>query len=105
MIACDIKSGVQYITKFEHFRELMNEEVYSALAEFLNENVKDYQEMIDDITSELSSAIDDAEVSESNCNDLDSQLSNMTSEIEDIIDESELLSKEGIIKKLKEVIR
>lgn len=59
MIGCVTKNGVEYITKIEHFRDLMDENMYAALTEFI-QNL--YEDRTIKLISEVNRSIDDYEI-------------------------------------------
>jgi chromosome segregation ATPase len=102
MIGCDTKNGVEYITKLEHFRDLMEPEVFCALLLFLENDKYQYQDRIDDLESELNSLQEDYDLLDSNYDDIDSELENVRIALEEITKKD--LSKEEIIQELKKYI-
>ncbi|MBU5331763.1 hypothetical protein KQI61_06100 [Anaerocolumna aminovalerica] len=54
MIGCMTNNGVEYITKIEHFKNLVPEEVYDVLKDFLRNEEHQHQDKINDLESELS---------------------------------------------------
>ena len=104
MIGCVTENGVEYITKLEHFRDLMSENTYQALEEFLSNDKEQYQDIIDDLESEISSLKDDIETSDNNFDDLQGSYDNLVEGVCDVIKDVTDLPKEKIIEKLEEMV-
>lgn len=70
MIGCVTENGVEYITKLEHFKDLIKPEVFDALITYLNAEHCNYQAIIDDLKSELCGSNEDYELLDSQNDDL-----------------------------------
>jgi len=70
MVGCMTNNGVEYITKLEHFRDLVPEEVYDALNDFFNNEKFRYQGKINDLKSDLEDLQENYEWLEIKCDDL-----------------------------------
>ena len=84
LIGCITENGVAYITKLEDFRDLMSEDVYQALEEFLNIYRIPYQYKIEDLESELFSAQEDADMSDLHCDELETEISHIRDTVQDL---------------------
>ena len=84
LIRCVTENGVEYITKLEHFRKLMDDNTYQALEEFLNNRKEQYQDKIDDLESELYSAKEDYDLLDNQNDDLRNELSSIRDTVQDL---------------------
>lgn len=84
MIGCETENGVEYITKLEHFKDLINENTYQALEEFLNNNKEQYQDIIDDLNSDLDSLQEDYDLLDNNYDDLQKRCNDSDEAYEDL---------------------
>lgn len=101
-IGSETKNGVQYITKLEDFRDLVDENTYVALIEFVNKCSYNYQEIIDDLKSDINRLQDDYDLLDIDYDNIDSELENLRSTVEEIVAKN--LSKEEIVQELKKYI-
>jgi len=111
MIGCETKAGVQYITKIEDFRDLVEDSVYNALIEFINTEKCNYQEIIDDLNDDLSSLNEDYGDLDRKNDDiqegydrLEKDYDAVIDSINKIIDDETESDKDQIIKKLEELV-
>lgn len=73
LIGCITENGVAYITKLEDFRDVMGDNVFKSLEEYLNQECLKYQDKIDDLESELYSLQEEYDSLENECDDLDNR--------------------------------
>lgn len=70
MIGCMTENGVEYITKLEDFRVLMKPDVYDSLCTYLDKEHYNFQEIIDNLESELESLQEDYDSLDNQYDDL-----------------------------------
>jgi hypothetical protein len=80
LIGVKTENGVEYITRFEHFRGLMPDETYEGIIEWINKEGLKYEDIIENLKRDLSSAQENTDVSELRCNELEDD-ANKTREV------------------------
>ncbi len=101
MISCQTKNGVEYITKLEHFRDIVEESTYEALVNFIEQNRYNFQERIDDLNAELEDVQSDLFDAEQHADYLEEALSKIQTRINDILNNE--YSKEQIIEIIDDI--
>lgn len=77
MISCQTDNGIEHITRFEHFRDIIPEEIYSALEAWMSKEELKYEEITREIKWELSCVEEAAEAYASRSDNLENELSNI----------------------------
>jgi hypothetical protein len=95
LIGVKTENGVEYITRFDHFRGLMPDETYEGIIEWINKEGMKYEDIIEDLKRDLSSEQENNDTTELRCNELEDDanktreiVQSWCNEIRDIIDES-----------------
>lgn len=82
MISCNTDNGVEYITKLEHFRDLVSDNVYNSFVEFIRKTNYDSDEIIDEMKLEISGLEGDIDGLNTTIDDLESENFNLREELD-----------------------
>jgi hypothetical protein len=89
-------TGVEYITKIEHFRGLMPDETYEGLIEWIDKEGIKYEDIIDDLKYDLSSAQENAADYELKCDELEEAANKTRKLVQVWCDEIETIIKNNL---------
>ena len=105
LIGCVTENGVEYITKLEDFRDLMDENTYKALEEFVQTYKTEIQDQVYDLQGELNSLQDDYDSLDGNFDDLQDSYDSLNDDLYGIISGKEKFETvDELLSKLKQLV-